>query len=326
MKTRKFRKACVSMVVVLSVILFTSDAFPWGSATHAYIANKIGKDSPLRNLNEIYGAMAADIFNFYPEVLDPKSPYYHLYLQTHYNSLAVWSEGQGATNLGKSLAFGFASHANGQLWPPYANAYAGADYTAHGPGGNDTGYYVIDKATDLWNSLQPLLSAQGIDLDDTIGLSVSHNIIEFAIDIMVVYELSGGRGIGKKLIESALFRSPEFPLLLVKAYAGGLTQRPFRMSYLKAAEMIISAERDFRKTLFAYGQGLVQPTEDDAIHYVASMLAQIGSEMYGITVTPELVAYTIRGAQALCAGDYKDAIHNTVGFVNTQMTSAGISY
>jgi hypothetical protein len=324
MNTHKLRKTCLSMgVVILSVIFFTSNAFPWGSATHAYIDDKIGKKLPLKNLNEIYGGMAPDIFNFYPEVLVSGTAYNYLYLQTHYNSLALWSEAQAATDLGKASAFGFASHANGQLWPPYAGVYAGADFTAHGPGGNDSGYYVIDKAGDLWDILKPQLADQGID--DITGLSISHNIIEFAIDIMVAYEMPSGIGIGKKVIESALLRSPGFPVLLVKAYAEGLSSN-FGMSHLEAAKMIVSAERDFRKTILIYGQGLVQKSESDAINYVASLLAQLGYEIYGITVDQALVVNAIIGAQSVCRPDYVSAIQGTVDFVTTQMTNAGISY
>lgn len=322
MITHKLRKACISIVVVITIIVFASNAFPWGSATHAYIADTIGKSSALKNLNEIYGGMAADIFNFYPEASVPGTAYYYLYLQTHYNSLALWSETRSATDFGKALAFGFASHANGQL----SSSYAGADLTAHGPGGNDPGYYVIDKAKYFWLGLKPLLEYNGIYLEDAQGEAISHNIIEFAIDIMVVYEMSDARGIGKKVIESALLRSPEFPLLLVKAYAYGLTKRPFRMSYLKAANTIISAERDFRKTMAVYGQALVQQTEEDSIKYAASLLTQLGNEVYGIAVDPDLVAEAIRKAQDLCRGDYIDAIQKTVEFVSVQMASAGISY
>jgi hypothetical protein len=314
-------------VIILSMIFFTSNAFPWGSATHAYIDDKIGKSLPLRNLNEIYGGMAPDIFNFYPQVLDTNSPYFALYMQTHYNTLALWAAAQKATDLGKASAFGFASHANGQLWPPYAYVFAGADFTAHGLSGNDPiNGYVIGKANWYWyNVLKTTLLKYGIVLADTTGEAISHNIIEFAIDIMVVYDMPDGSRIGKKMIESVLFRSPEFPLLLVKAYEGVLTGPPFDMSRLEAAKMILSAEKDFRQTMIIYGQGLTQANEAAAINYIAALLAQMGAEIYGITVPQELVAGAIIGAQAVCY-DYADAIQDTVGYVKDEMAAAGISY
>lgn len=315
MNMRRIMKAGVSMwVMILSVIFFTQNAFPWGSATHAYIDNKIGKKLPLQNLDEIYGGMAPDMFNFYPDVLVPGTVYYNLYIQTHYNSFALWSEAQkpAMTPLGKASAFGFVSHANGQ----FSSTYAGADYTAHGPTGNDPGFYVIDKANVLWTILKPVLAANGIVLDDSQGESVSHNVVEYAIDIMVAYETPGGTGIGKKITESALLRNPKFPLLVVKAYA----------TDSETKEKIISAERDFRRSIIIYGQALNQKTESDAINSVSELLAQLALEVYGIQVTPDLVASAIVGAQYLCRPDYAAAINETISFVNARMAEAGIQY
>ncbi len=326
MDTYKLRKACVSMgLVILFVIFSTSNAFSWGSATHAYIDDKIGKSLLLKNLNEIYGGMAPDVFNFYPEVLTSGTAYNHLYIQTHFNSLALWSEAQG--EMRKASAFGFASHSNGQLEGPKAG-FLGADYTAHGFAENDLSFYVNNKAKALWDYLRPIIPT-GIIPDNATGLSISHNIIEFTIDIMVVYRMEGGITIGKKMIESVLLRTPEFPLLLVKTYAKGLSSA-FHMTRHEAAEVIISAERDFRKTMLIYGQGLVQENESAAINYVASLLAQMANEIYGIPVRQEqlieLVKIAISQAQVLCVNDYELAINGTIDFVKDQMTDYGISY
>ena len=116
MNMHQLKKYCTLLGAVILLVMFsTSNAFSWGSATHAYIDDQIGKKLPLQNLNEIYGGMAADIFNFYPEALEPNTAYNYLYIQAHYNSMALWSEAHKATNLGKALAFGFASHANNPL-------------------------------------------------------------------------------------------------------------------------------------------------------------------------------------------------------------------
>ena len=142
---------------------------------------------------------------------------------------------------------------------------------------------------------------------------------------MVVYEMSDGNRIGRKLIDSVLFRSPEFPVLLVKAYADGLASA-LGMTHFEAANMIISAERDFRKTTLIYGQGLIQQSESEAISYIASLLSQLGYEIYGIIVAQDVVAEAIIGAQAVCRNDYVGAINGTTKFVKKQMTKAGISY
>jgi len=66
-------------IMILSA-LTANQAFAWGSATHAYIDDHIGRKRPLRNYNEIYGGMAPDVFNFL--FGNPAMPY--LYAVTHY--------------------------------------------------------------------------------------------------------------------------------------------------------------------------------------------------------------------------------------------------
>jgi hypothetical protein len=175
---------------------------------------------------------------------------------------------------------------------------------------------VIDKAKALWAILKPQLEAKGLHLNDLQGESVSHIVIECAIDIMVAYEMPDGIGIGRKMIQSALFRTPEFPLLLVKAYA----------SDSETKEKIVSAERDFRKTITIYGQALNQKNEIDAVNSMAELLAQLALEVYGIQVTPDLVVTAIKGARDLCRPDYATAINETISFVNAKMAEAGIHY
>lgn len=351
MTRRRVLMASVSMwVISFSVLFFAANAFPWGSATHAYIGDKIGKESPILNLNEIYGAMAPDIFNFYPDILDPNSAHYYLYMQTHYNALALWAESQAPQTQepGKAAAFGFASHANGQFDAegnindcsvdgPYNGNFCGADRTAHGlygnyipPPVNPDPKYVIDKANLFWLPLQTILAQAGIIVSDAEARDIAHNLIEFAIDIMVayegVYEPGDGNGIGKKMIASALLRNPEFPQLLVDAYAKGLSST-LHMPRSEARKVILADERDFRKTIVIYGQALTQKTENDAIDSVSEILAQLAQEVYGIEgVTSELVKPALIGAQAFCRNDYAAAIQGTVAVVNNQMQGAGISY
>jgi len=351
MSTRGILKVGVSTwVIILSVLFFAANAFPWGSATHAYIGDKAGKELPLLNLNEIYGAMAPDIFNFYPDILDPGSAHYYLYMQTHYNALALWAESQAPRTgeRGKAAAFGFASHANGQFDAegtindcsvdgPYNGSFCGADRTAHGlygnyipPPVNPDPKYVIDKANLFALPLQAILAQAGITVSDAQARDIAHSLVEFAIDIMVAYEgvndPGDGNGIGKKMIASALLRNPEFPQLLVDAYAKGLAST-LHMPRAEARKLILADERDFRKTVVVYGQALAEKTEIDAIDSVSEILAQLALELYGIEgVTPELVKPALMGAQAFCRSDYAAAIQGTITMVNNQMQGAGISY
>jgi hypothetical protein len=58
---KKTLAVCMAAVVMLAV---ASNAYSWGSATHAVGANHSGITMPGMNLNEIYGVMAADLFTY----------------------------------------------------------------------------------------------------------------------------------------------------------------------------------------------------------------------------------------------------------------------
>ena len=325
----------ISGAVICSLVLFSSNAFAWGSITHALIDDNLGKKTEMCNLNEIYGGMAADIFNLSPDVLDPESPIFYLYSKAHFDSLELWASTQRAriSKLGMAAAYGFVSHDNRIL---------GADYTAHvaydgGPG------YVIAKAEVLFNIGTPDLSTIGqklmelLDLPDPVKEEVArelcHILIEYAIDIMVAYNPDVGCNIAKKAISSSVLRSPEFPFLLVKAYAGGLS-RFAHINRFKAARMILSAEREFRKTVLVYGQALNQSDMNDAVTSVAMLLASLDQEIYGIVPGGELPEGAIvnlardglNAAMLVCGPDYSAAIQNTVEYVKKQMNDNGIRY
>ena len=104
--------------VVLVSALTVSQAFSWGPATHAYIDDHLGRKGPVRNLNEIYGGMAPDVFNY---LFSNIAWLNYLYEETHYNgNILVWKKADTITE--KAVAFGFVSH----------NGITGADGTAHG--------------------------------------------------------------------------------------------------------------------------------------------------------------------------------------------------
>lgn len=130
----KKRIVTSGLVFILLVIGMVSNGFCWGSAVHAYIGDKLGARTGVKNYDEIYGAMAPDVFNF------TFAPYYpFLYTQTHYVDFSIKDVAHGP--LQNALAYGYASH-NG-MW--------GADFTAHHSGityGQGQGY-IIAKATEL---------------------------------------------------------------------------------------------------------------------------------------------------------------------------------
>ena len=325
MKTYRVHRAFLMVgAVFFSLTLFASNGFPWGSATHANIDDRIGKKLRLCNLNEIYGAMAADIFNLSPDVLDPSSPIYSLYLKAHFGSLKVWGEAQrpAISKLGKAAAFGFVSHDNLKL---------GADYTAHTAYGDGPGY-VIAKADTLAAHIGPALTGP-LGLPETVVLELCHILVEYAIDIMVVYDLAPNAKTAQKMMASSMFRSPELPLLLVKAYAADLAEEFPGINRFKAAQMIISAEREFRKTIIVYGQALTQQDKSDAVESVAMLLASLAQEIYGIApddeVTEDVIISLAKdglgAAMTLCA-DFDIAIQDTVNAVKANLREAGIQY
>ena len=223
--------------------------------------------------------------------------------------------------LGKSLAYGFASH--NDLW--------GADSTAHHNGltfGQGEGY-VIAKAAVLAEILKQVLEYAGLDLPDEVTLEISHELVEDGIDILVK---SLDPSIGRKLSSSALSRTSNFPVLLAKAYAGDFSQFA-GISYQDASKFIIASEKEFRQRIVFYGQALVQD-DATAIHLISEGTAEVAAiflEAYGITLPPgvdivPLIEFGIEQSINLCANDFAQEIAATIDFVNQNLESHGISH
>ena len=104
-------------------------AIGWNYATHAYIADKIGTLMPILKMNQVYGIMAPDIFNFDFSLMTDAV----LRGFTHgipaegtgglnENFMSVWFNADGPFQ--KADALGFLAH--NDAW--------GADYIAHWQG------------------------------------------------------------------------------------------------------------------------------------------------------------------------------------------------
>lgn len=190
--------------LIMSIVLFPTAAFSWGSAVHAYMGDQLGAQGGLLNKNEVYGSMAPDLFNFQ---LDKPEYRGFLYSQTHNNFQKVLDEAKSQPAM--ALALGFLSH-NG-VW--------GADYTAHDSGitfGQDRGY-IIAKAEILLTILKEIQAYQALNISDDLGMEVAHQLVENAVDILMKGLDSK---IGEKIIAAALPPNPNRPHLLVKAYVG----------------------------------------------------------------------------------------------------------
>lgn len=310
------KKIIAAWTMFFALVFLPSTVFSWGSATHAYLDDHIGKREELRNLNEIYGGMANDVFNYmfnYPAYMG------YLYYQTHNEFLRVWSIAR--TRQGKSLAYGFVSH--NDMW--------GADFTAHHSGltfGQDEGY-IIAKARMLKSILEQVKEYNDLKLPDLVALEVAHNLVESGVDLLIKRRAPL---IGLKVAASAILRSPELPLFLVKAYAEEFSDYA-DISYLEAAKIIASTEMDFRKRMILYGQALMQD-EAAAIQLISEDWAELAAAyfaMYGITL-PEgtdlipLIKFGILQAMVICAGDFDEEVEATINFVNQQLLLNGIIY
>jgi len=278
------KKAFYFLFLVLFALTFIpSAAYPWGSATHAYIVDHVSKKLGLSRINEIYGATSPDMFNYLFDAVFQQ----YLHDQTHgghgdESFLKVWwaANKQGYQ---KSLAFGFVSH--NDIWA--------TDFTAHHeaqmhpdpgilPDGYDPGWMII-KAFDLnavWGLAEYLWSIKKEGVTDAVvfyyAIEICHNVIETAGDVVM---MSVDPQLGMKLSSSALLRDPSFPDLLVEAYADDFAFK-YDMPYKDAAQIIKDAEKEFRKMMILYGTALMQD-KDTARQLLAQQMADLAQVYLG---------------------------------------------
>ncbi len=322
MKTLKGKKSWKIMTALVLILgLGTSQAWAWGSATHIYINDRLNRQGlGQKNLGELYGGIAPDIYNY---LFAPYQPY--LYGQTHNDYLKVWeATGPGQNRENWAFAYGFVSH--NDLW--------GADVTAHHNGrtfGQDQGY-VIAKAQVMQPALSATLAAVGIVLPDQVALDLSHNIVEYGVDVLVK---NLDPQVGAKLAGAALKRNPAFPALLVQAYREDVAATP-GIPNGKAAQIILSTEQSFRKIKVYEGQALMQDNAT-AVALLAEEYADFAQgylAMFGLTLPPgvgreqivPLAEYFIGQAMLMCQGDFAQELKATIDFVNGQLDAHGIAY
>jgi len=326
MKTAgKTNRIVVLASAVLLVLAMTSEAYSWGAATHVYVSERLNTHGNIARVNEMYGGNGPDVFNYMFQY-----PYYRGFLQDrgHDDFMAVWDG--AVSKQAEALAFGFVAH--NDLW--------GADFTAHHDGRTfgqrgtipeapEEGGYVIAKARILKGILEQVPEFNALGLPEAIKLEIFHVITEHGVDLLVK---RADPAVGKKLLESAMFRNPDFPRLLVRAYGEDLS-RYGAMSPAEAAQVITSAEAEFRRSLILYGQALMQD-EATAIRLVADNLADISAAYlaaYGLSLPPgadiaPLVAFGLGQSMALCAGDIAAELDATAEYVDSNLAWHGIYY
>jgi hypothetical protein len=320
MGTKSIRTGIACLAVILVATIFcVGDVLAWNWGVHAYVDDNLGTKKIFRNLNEMYGAMAPDLFNY---IFDQPN----LYLMTHNGFMQVWNAAQCPFT--KAAAFGFVSH--NDMW--------GADSTAHHActACNEQKGYVVAKADLMLDptnpaNLPPMLHGLLLSLPFEVAEEISHNFVEAAVDILLKQD---DPAIGKKLTSAALLRSPTFPLLLVRAYADNLVAGG--MTYPGATNLITLAESEFRKSMVLYGYALMQ---DDAIavHLIAEQMASIAEAFLaakGVTLPPlpsgltlaQLIEVGVWAAHGFCADDYKAEIDETIRSVHKELKVHGIGY
>jgi hypothetical protein len=328
MKTHLARKALMTLGAVCVAFLPPAETFSWNQATHAYIADRLGAREGHDNLNEMWGSVAPDMFNY---VFDPALCPTWVSDQTHGTHsetfLKLWNAADAHAD--DALAYGFVSH--DQAW--------GADYTAHVSGlipGYENKGYVITKARLLLNTpLDPAAPQRtfgdvfaGLGMSPDEGLLVAHLITEEAVDIRLRNDVDPL--LGRKLARAARNETRRFSALLVEAYAADYAAYCFGGDEATAANVLTATEKGHRKDMILLGQAISQP-EPVAVQLLAEQVAGVLPDFLGGPLpVAEAEAVAIMKAaffssMALC-DDYKAEIDATVEFVDKSLKDHGIFY
>ena len=294
----KTTKAIFAISLFLGV--WSQVAFGWGNATHTYFAARLGAKQGHQNLNELYGAVLPDAFNF---VFDANGTY--LADQTHHNPLAFVRNSWRCEI--KSAAYGFAGH----------NDNWGADFTAHHKGATTPSKgWIILKGQRLAVSLEPaigtILTDAGVPADVAAALAhgvapeLGHDLMETSVDVLV--RRHEDPQVGAQMLAAAQNRPPDVPLVLAAAYAKGLTAFS-AMPFSDAVKFIAGAESEYRKFCLQYG-GIFSMEDTKALETLAgqnaiiaetflnALLAQNGIPII-VTVKPETVLQFMNSGIAL---------------------------
>lgn len=312
-------KRLFSILIMGVVICSARDlSFGWGAATHAYLAKELGHEPGVMNLQEMYGAVIADIFNL---MYDYEHQDY-LWNKTHYEFMKVVDEGKDDES--RAFGYGFASH----------NEDWGADHTAHinSVGIKSGEGYVVTKkkilAPQLKVGMSLFLVSKGIaytpELLDDLSLAVADSAVESAIDLLV--SQNEDIQIGTRMLAAAKLRSPFVPMLLSKAYANDLAGEAGIIAE-EAILLIVETERQFKEYMELYG-GIL--TQENAIDLMAEQGAKLAEQMlegrYGIVVEApaELMKTALLAAVNVVKDDYSQELAATLNYLKEQLESHGI--
>ncbi len=312
------RMIAALIAVALGTAVFVTPALSWEKGTHLYIADKLKRQGGMNpmNFDEMYGAMAPDIFNYAFDL--PADLYAYLHDQTHDYYYNMWKAVKWGYE--KPLAFGFVSH----------NDKWGADFTAHwrsrtlDPGKG----YIITKAEALSGLLVPywvaIETGIGTTLDDAIKIELCHNIVEAAGDIVLKRFYPQ---LGKNLVAAGSRSDKRFKNLFLKAYLPGLAA--FIGNEDAARTILLNAESYFRTgQVVMYGM-LLQQDETSVIDGITAQFnSLVGLYLESKGITPPITGWpdltfviqaALAGAISLIESDYMLEVNATVNYVGAEM-------
>lgn len=309
------RKAPIALAFLLTATLLPAGtAFGWGSATHAWIGHELRAQAGPVDLDEVYGSMVPDLFNFLfasPDFdqLEPLVPY--LYGLTHGDGAAV----RGALRHGweKAELYGFLGH--GEI--------RGSDRTAHLASltQDPTEGYIITKARALDEILMTIPAYAALGLSEAARLEVCHNLVESAGDLIIA---GASPRTGKLMTASAMRPAQPLQGLLLRAWTPGLVA--LGLTPEQAASLIVGWEGWFRSRMISYGVLMQQPAPVAFAGVVQDFaaLAETYLLSLGVTLPPgteltPLIAVGLDQALALCAGDYLEEVEETVEYTSLQL-------
>jgi hypothetical protein len=295
-------------MLVVWLVFLASTAYPWGFATHACLAHWLNKQQGQRDFNEMYGAMAPDMFNFRFDL-----PVYgdgEIYFQLHYYWQNIWEHKR--TGMEKALGYGFVSH--NDAW--------GADYTAHHAGityGTSEGY-VIAKSQELL-AANPVLVDSGL-VDLPTALSLCHVFVEYGLEILTTRI---DPEIGDKITQAAAKRDSRFPDQLAEGFAPGFALL-LEIDESLAEQVIVSNEAEFREQMMLYGQ-LLMLDESTVAEAFAWQLSQY-VDVYGVYIPPQqahdIILSYIQLAVILCEDDFPIELQATAKYLDTALAERGV--
>lgn len=289
----------------LALLLLPQTAPAWGTATHVYLAKRLGHQLGNANVQEMYGATLPD----FPMLMFGSLYQEFLYRKTHYDFMQLVQ--QAPLGYPRATAYGFASH--NEAW--------GADYSAHIQaltlGG--TGGYIVQKIPPLAAALLPgvsaLLTNRGI-YDPQLAAQLSTTLADTALEAAVDLRISRKEfpELGLEMMLASALRGAYVPSLVVSAFAKDLAVKA-SISEAQAAAILVAAEAQNRQYVATYGAALSQANRADL---VAGLIAQLAVQAVPGLGSPEaadllgLVRSSLAGADNFIRYDYAREIEATL--------------